>query len=194
MFCTTCGAPMQDGARFCGKCGAAVTDPVPGGAPVPAAVPAQPQVTPQFRQQSMPQVGPSSFNFSRIPVRYRCAGGHIFDGNEGQTVCPTCGAPLPAGGLIQLYRMGNYMGMAVGMGIYIDDVPHGHIANKQSIRISVPYGRHKVHVTHTTTRKCNDPVFEITPDQPCVWCKAHFSAAGFKITVEQADPKDMPTA
>ena len=184
MICMNCGAQLPDNARFCGKCGA----------PVPLYAPAQPVPT-QYQPQIQPrqQPAPISYDFSRIPVRYRCAGGHVFDGQEGQTVCPTCGAPLPYGGMIQIYRMGNYMGCAVGMGIYIDDVPCGHVGNKQSVRISVPFGKHKVHVTHTTTRKCNDPVFEVTPENPCVWCKAHFSAAGFKITVEQADPKDMPT-
>ena len=189
MFCTSCGAQLSDGARFCGKCGTAVKAPVTAADPAPI-VPAAPV---QPRQAENQPVRPQ-FDFSRIPIRYRCANGHVFDARDRQAICPTCGVPLVNDGLIQMYRMGNYMGMAVGMGIYIDDVPCGHIGNKQSIRISVPFGNHKVHVTHTTTRKCNDPVYSVTPQNPCVWCKAHFSAAGFKITVEQANPQDMPTA
>ena len=143
--------------------------------------------------QPAPRAAAIPYDFSRIRVRYRCTNGHVFDGEEGMTACKTCGAPLPSGGFIQLYRMGNPIGAAVGMGVYIDDVPFGHIATKQSIRISVPYGPHKVHVTHTTTRKCNDPVFTVTPEMPYAWCKAHFSSGGFAITVEQAAPSEMPT-
>ena len=185
----------MEGDRFCSKCGNPVKAPAAGGAPV------RPAAQPQFQSQPQPQPQPQQaglrpipFDFSRIPIRYRCSGGHVFDSRTPQTNCPTCGAPLPAGGLIQIYRMGNMMGAAVGMGVYVDDVPYGHLANKQSIRISVPYGQHKVHVTHTTTRKCNDPVFTVSQQYQYVWCKAHFSKGGFAITVEQANPQDMPTA
>lgn len=206
MFCVKCGTKLEEGDRFCAKCGAPVKEPVPRGTPVqPAARPLsrpQPQPQPQPRPQPRPQpaaqsapgMRPIPFDFSRIPIRYRCSAGHVFDSKVPQTACPTCGAPLPSGGLIQLYRMGNMMGAAVGMGVYVDDAPLGHLANKQSIRISVPYGQHIVHVTHTTTRKCNDPVFTVSPEYPYVWCKAHFSKGGFAITVEQANPQDMPTA
>ncbi len=183
-FCVKCGSVLPQGANFCGKCGARVAA-VPQTTPPPQSAP-NVQTTPQSAAFA------GGFDFSRIPVRYRCAGGHVFDGAEGQTVCPTCGAPLPSGGYIQIYRMGNMMGMAVGMGIYIDDIPCGHLANKQSIRVSVPFGSHKVHVTHTTTRKCNDPVFTVTPQSPYVFCKAHFSGGGFRIAVEPASPSEMP--
>ncbi|MBR3423996.1 MAG: zinc-ribbon domain-containing protein [Clostridia bacterium] len=195
MYCVKCGAQLAEGDRFCARCGAQVKAPAARGAAV------QPQTVPQQvpsqsgpAGQSVPGMKPIPFDFSRIPIRYRCAGGHVFDSKIVQRTCPTCGAPLPSGGFIQIYRMGNMIGAAVGMGIYIDDFPLGHLANKQSIRISVPYGQHKVHVTHTTTRKCNDPVFTVSPEYPYVWCKAHFSKGGFSITVEQANPQDMPTA
>ena len=201
MFCTKCGAQLADTDRFCAKCGAPVGAAVPPTAqtrPAPAPAQAQYQPQPQFQPQPQPQTAaqprPVPFDFSRIPVRYRCQRGHVFDGKEGETLCRTCGAPLPTGGFIQLYRMGNMIGAAVGMGVYIDDIPCGHLANKQSIRISVPFGPHKVHVTHTTTRKCNDPVFTVTPEFPYAWCKAHSSSGGFRITVEQANPQDMPKA
>ena len=187
MLCPNCGATVSDSSRFCEQCGAPLAARTPAVNPVQPAAPVQAQ--PPLRYQ---QPAPIPFDFSRIPVRYRCPNDHVYDAGEGETVCRTCGAPLPTGGYIQLYRMGNYMGCAVGMGVYIDDAPCGHLANKQSIRISVPYGNHKVHVTHTTTRKCNDPIFTVTPEYPYVWCKAHFSKAGFAITVEQANPQDMP--
>ena len=182
----------------------AYTPPAESQAYAPAAEPqayAPPAEPPQYQppvqapvyQPAAPQPAAMPYDFSGVRVRYRCTGGHVFDGEEGLTACPTCGAALPAGGFIQLYRMGNPMGAAVGMGVYIDDTPFGHLATKQSIRISVPYGPHKVHVTHTSTRKCNDPVYTVTPEYPYAWCKAHFTKGGFAIEVEQADPSEMPT-
>lgn len=189
-FCSNCGAPVVEGAKFCARCGAKL---IPAAAPTQAPAAPQAPVAPQapaaYQTPAAPQ---TAKDFSRITVRYLCPNRHVFDGSEHETVCRTCGAPLPKGGYIQMYRMGNYMGVAVGMGIYINDVPCGHIGNKQSLRINVPFGSHKVHVTHTTTRKCNDPVFTVTPEAPVVWCKAHFSKAGFAITVEPASPDTMP--
>ena len=145
----------------------------------------------------MPQSQPAPaqglpFDFSRIAVRYRCPNGHVFDGNDQQQVCPQCGAPLQKGGYIQVYRMGNFAGAAVGMGVYVDDLPYGHLGNKQSIRISVPFGTHKLHMTHTTTRACNDPVYTLSPQYPYVFCKAHFAKAGFKINIDTVTPDTMP--
>ena len=184
MFCTHCGNPLSDAARFCGRCGQPVNAPAQPAAPAPVPAAPAPVAAP----------APLPFDFSRIPVRRCCDAGHVTEGDGSQTTCPTCGAPFPPGGIIQIYRMGNFSGMAVGMGIYIDDRPCGHLGNKQSIRIAVPYGPHKVHMTHTTTRACNDPVFEITPQTPYAFCKARFAAGGFRIAVEPADPADMPTA
>ena len=191
-FCGKCGAELLPNARFCGKCGAPVTPPAaPQAAPAQAA-PAQAAPGQVFVPNAQPV--PMPYQFSRIPVRHRCVNGHVTDGPEGIPACPTCGAPYQEGGIIHLYRMGNFSGMAVGMAIYINGQPYGHIANKGSIRISLPYGQYMVHVTHTTTRSCNDPVFLLTPQSPYICCKAHFSKAGFAITVEPAAPESMPTA
>ena len=180
---------MDAAARFCGKCGTPVN-----AAPAPAPVQAAPPAAPAYQAPAAAVPFIPGFDFSRIPVRRMCACGNVFDGGEAQSVCPKCGAVVPGGAVIHLYRMGHMAGMAVGMGLYIDDVPCGHLGNKQSIRISVPYGPHKVHVTHTTTRACNDPVFNLTPQTPYVCLKARFAAGGFRIAVEVADPGSMPTA
>ncbi len=129
-----------------------------------------------------------------MKIRYRCSKGHVFNGDENTKVCAECGELLSLDncGAVQLYRMGNMMGMAVGMGIYIDEVPFGHLANKESVRIVLPFGTHKIHMTHTSTRNCNDPTFTITPQAPLAFMKAHFGAMGFKIVVEPAVPTDMP--
>jgi len=129
-----------------------------------------------------------------MKCRFRCDCGNVFNGNEDTGVCPKCNRRLELAncGAIQIYRMGNFMGMAVGMGVYIDDQPFGHLANKECIRLVVPYGTHKIHVTHTSTRNCNDPLVTLTPEQPVAFMKAHFSSMGFAITVEPARPEEMP--
>jgi hypothetical protein len=129
-----------------------------------------------------------------MKMRFKCGSGHVFNGDENTTVCPNCGQPLQLKdcGAIQLYRMGNYMGMAVGMGVYIDGEPFGHIGNKESIRIVLPFGTHKIHVTHTTTRACNDPMVTLTPEAPIAYMKCRLGAMGFKIVVEPSRPEDMP--
>ena len=127
-------------------------------------------------------------------LRFRCRCGNVFNGDEHTFVCPNCHNQLQLNncGAIQIYRMGNMMGMAVGMGVYVDDVPFGHIGNKESVRLVLPYGTHKVHMTHTTTRACNDPLITITPHAPVAYLKAHFSGMGFKITLDPARPEEMP--
>lgn len=185
-YCSKCGTLLKDGAKFCHQCGA------------PSTVPSKPQTpvintptsdTPAFVNAPVS----SGMDFSKVTIRACCANGHAFDCMQDVSVCPNCGAPVQDGGYIQLYRKGNYIGCAVGMGIYVDSIPYGHIANKQSLRIKVPFGAHKIHVTHTTTRSCNDPVITVTPENPHVFYKAHFSKAGFAIAVEPALPEEMPT-
>jgi len=130
-----------------------------------------------------------------MKMRFRCGCGNVFNGTEQTTVCPGCGRPLDLNncGAIQVYRMGNMVGMAVGMGIYVDEMPFGHLANKESVRLVVPYGTHKLHMTLSTNRNCNDPMITITPEAPVAFCKAHISG-GFvaKIVIEPANPQEMP--
>ena len=195
-YCTVCGYQLEDSYSFCTKCGSRQNSTVNN-----AAGP-QFQAQPDYNQQYTNYQNPGNAapmpgtvrDFSRIKVRYRCMNGHVFNGSEDQFFCPTCNAPLPKDGYIQLYRMGNFAGCAVGMGIYLNEMPFGHIGNKESIRISLPFGSYKMHVTHTSTRSCNDPIVTITPQIPVVYVKAHFAAAGFKIRIEPANHEDMPTA
>ncbi|MCF0141789.1 MAG: zinc-ribbon domain-containing protein [Parasporobacterium sp.] len=179
-FCGNCGSPLAEGQKFCGKCG------TPAGGTAPA-----PQAAPQAAA-----VGPAApvAAFQAVKVRYRCDKcGHAFNGTDNDVTCPQCSAPLNKGGYIQLYRMGNMSGMAVGMSIYLNNTGYGMLANKESLRISVPYGTYTVHVAHTATRKCNDPVINITPQAPYAYYKAHFVKAGFAIALDPADPSEMPT-
>ncbi len=125
--------------------------------------------------------------------------------------CPSCGTVLnvPAGsactkcgsgldfeepGMIEIYRMGNFVGSAVGYGIYLNDQPMGHVADRESVFIPVPYGTYKLHFTCGMNRKCNDPVFEVTPEDPRVCVKVHIKM-GFitnKLVAERVSPDTMP--
>lgn len=200
-FCSKCRAALNDGARFCGKCGAQVI------APAAPAAPAAPSMAPEPAPMMAPAAAPAApscqagaatvpvvpgYDFSRIPLRRMCRNGHLKDVPEGTPACPVCGDPYGPCGLIQIYRMGAFTGMAVGMGVYVNDAPFGHLGNKQSIRLALPFGQYKLHMTHTTTRACNDPIITLTPQTPYVFCKAHFAAAGFRIGIDPAAPDTMP--
>ena len=113
----------------------------------------------------------------------------------GNSTC-SCGNPLvlPGDGVIQMYRMGSPFGIAVGFGIYLNDIPMGYLANADSIRIPVPYGHYKVHMTQGMSRKCVDQEFDITPVERIVYLKAHINV-GFitnKIVIEKVTADQMP--
>lgn len=127
--------------------------------------------------------------------RVKCACGEIND-IPAAAPCKKCGNVLniPAGGMLQLYRMGSPLGAAVGYGIYIDDVPFGHLANKQSIRIPLAYGTHTIHCTCGMTRRCQDLTFTISEAAPAAFVKARMKP-GFwtnTIIIEPANPQEMP--
>ncbi len=110
--------------------------------------------------------------------------------------CGKCGAPISfAGmGMVQIYRMGSPIGIAVGYGIYLDGQPFGHLANKQSIRIPVPFGTHTLHITCGMTRRCQDLTFTLTPQAPAAYVKAHIKMGVWSnsIIIEPAMPNEMP--
>ena len=115
---------------------------------------------------------------------------------NGSGPCAKCGAPLdvnqPAS--ITLYRMGNVMGVATGFGIYLNEQPCGAIANRETVTIPLPYGEYKMHIVCGMNRKCNDPVVNLTPQDPHVCAKVHMKM-GFiqnKIIIERVDPSTMP--
>ena len=132
---------------------------------------------------------PSSF-------RVKCPGcGKVADLPMGAP-CPSCHAPMPPlpNSFIQIYRMGSPIGMAVGYGLYINGEPYGHIGNRQSICVPLPYGSYNLHFTCGMTRRCQDLVVLLTPETPAGFVKAHIRM-GFwtnKIIAEPALPEDMP--
>ena len=110
--------------------------------------------------------------------------------------CPKCGraelSDQPA--MLKIYRMGNFIGSAVGYGIYLNEVPMGHVGDRQTINIPLAYGTYKLHMTAGMTRKCNDLTFTVSPEQRLICVKAHIKMGAFtnSIIVEQVSPDTMP--
>ena len=130
-------------------------------------------------------------------LRIKCPScGNVVDVATTGSPCAKCGNALnlPEEGMIQIYRMGSPLGVAVGMGIYINENPLGHLANTESIRIPVPYGHYKVHMTHGMNRKCKDAEFDITPENRFGFFKAHLKMGLITNTVviKPATADQMP--
>ena len=131
-----------------------------------------------------------------INFRVKCpACGEVCDVPEGGR-CKKCGAVLSTEGpaMLRLYRMGSPIGVAVGFGIYIDGQPYGHIGNKQTVYIPLPYGAHNLHMTCGMSRKCRDLQMNLTPEDG-YWCvKVHMNPGFISNTLvpERADPSTMP--
>jgi hypothetical protein len=129
-------------------------------------------------------------------LRIKCPScGQVVD-VPGNGTCAKCKNPLvlPEEGVIQMYRMGNPLGMAVGFGIYLNDIPMGHLANSESIRVPVSYGHYKVHMTHGMSRKCVDAEFDVTPQERFIYLKAHIKP-GFwanTVVIEKVAGETMP--
>lgn len=130
-------------------------------------------------------------------LRIKCPScGNVVDVATTGSPCAKCGNALnlPEEGMIQIYRMGSPLGVAVGMGIYINENPLGHLANAESIRIPVPYGHYKVHMTHGMNRKCKDVEVDVSPAERIVYIKAHLKMGLISNTVvlEQVSGDTMP--
>ena len=110
--------------------------------------------------------------------------------------CAKCGADIviPRGGMLQIYRMGNFIGSAAAFGIYINEIPYGRMANRQTCCIPLAFGQYKIHITCGMNRRCNDPVITLTPENPISYQKVHIKMGAFSNTqvVEPAAPNEMP--
>ncbi|MBQ9848817.1 MAG: hypothetical protein IJO64_07160 [Clostridia bacterium] len=119
----------------------------------------------------------------------------IFDA-PANAFCPKCKQPVsvPEGGMIQIYRKGSPLGVADGFGIYLNGQPCGFIGNKETVCIPLPYGRYTVHIARGMNRKCNDPVVDLTPQNPVSYMKVYMKP-GFwsnSFVLEPSTPEEMP--
>ena len=114
----------------------------------------------------------------------------------GTDLCPRCSTKVDLGsqGMLHVYRMGNFLGFASGFTIYIDHEKYGAIGNKESLLIPLPFGPHLIHVVCGMNRKCNDPVFTLSPEDPYICAKIFMLPGVFqnKTNVERVDPASMP--
>ena len=130
-------------------------------------------------------------------LRLKCPHcGHVFDTTNNPVACPKCNKGVVASNeaMIQIYRMGSPVGMAVGYGTYINGAPCGHIGNRESVLIPVPYGTYNLHFTCGMTRRCNDLQVTLTPENNVAYVKASIKM-GFwtnTITAESSTKEEMP--
>lgn len=114
----------------------------------------------------------------------------------GTDSCPKCGTriDLEHAGMLHLYRMGNFLGSAAGFGLYINGEAYGHIGNKETLSIPLPYGHYTLHVVSGVSRKCNDPEFDLSEQEPTICMKVHLKPGVIRnsFVVERADPSTMP--
>ncbi len=127
--------------------------------------------------------------------RVKCACGEVMNIEPGQ-ICPKCkqAVQIPPDGMISLYRKGSPMGIASGFGIYIDGQPMGHIGNKETVHIPLPYGTHNIHVAVGMSRRCKDLTVNLTPDNRIAYAKVYMKP-GFwtnSFVIEPSTAAEMP--
>ena len=122
--------------------------------------------------------------------------GHVFDTTINPAICPNCAKEVTASAeaYVQIYRMGSPVGVAIGYGTYINGAPYGHIANKQSVLIPLPYGTYNLHFTCGMTRKCKDVSITLSPEKPKAYIKARIKMGFWTNTIiaEEVSESDMP--
>lgn len=130
-------------------------------------------------------------------LRTKCASCGTVADISAEAPCPKCKnmLNLPPDGVIQIYRMGSPIGVAAGYGIYLNGQPFGHLANKESIRIPVPYGTYTLHFTCGMTRKCQDITVTVSPENRHSYVKVRIKPGFWTncIVAEPATAQDMPS-
>lgn len=128
-------------------------------------------------------------------LRVKCSCGHVSNVAPGE-ICPKCKQPIniPTDALLTIYRKGSPIGVASGFGIYINGEPMGHIGNKETVKIPLNYGSYNLHIASGMNRRCNDLVFNFTPENRFgyakIWMKMGFWTNSFVI--EPATAAEMP--
>lgn len=109
-------------------------------------------------------------------VRIKCPKcGEVENYLSDQVNCTKCKSPLDfsTGGNLYLYRQGSPFGIAGGFGLYLNNDPYGYIANRELLRIPLPYGTHNLHVACGMNRRCHDVQVELSPENKDVYLKVY---------------------
>lgn len=127
--------------------------------------------------------------------RIRCPQcGNVMDVKDDVTCkCGTLLTPK-ADGMIRIYRMGSPIGVAAGFGIYLNNTPVGHIGNKQTVNIPVPFGDYNLHVASGFNRRCKDVVITVSPENPVAGIKVSMKMGAWSNTfiLTPADSTEIP--
>ncbi|MBQ7340873.1 MAG: hypothetical protein IJW41_05190 [Oscillospiraceae bacterium] len=109
-------------------------------------------------------------------VRIKCPKcGEVENYRDDNVNCVKCKSPidLSEGGNIYLYRQGSPFGIAGGFGIYLNNDPYGYIANRELIRMPLPYGTYNLHVAVGMNRRCHDVEITLSPENKDVYMKVY---------------------
>ena len=128
-------------------------------------------------------------------LRYKCKTCNKVEEYDSADFCPKCGNKfVNSEGMVQIYRMGSPLGVAVGYGIYINGEPYGHLGNTETTRIPLAYGTYNFHFTCGMTRKCKDVSITLSPEKPKAYIKARIKMGFWTNTIiaEEVSESDMP--
>lgn len=107
--------------------------------------------------------------------------------------CPSCKQPVAFSpeACVYLYRQGSVYGVAGGIGIYINGVEYGSIGNKELLCFPLPYGTYTFHCAVGMSRKCNDPVITLNPQNRVEYKKVYIKPGAWanSFIIESIDPK-----
>ena len=109
-----------------------------------------------------------------MKLRVKCSCGEVQDITPGSR-CYKCRGEMniPGDAMISLYRKGSPYGIAGGFGIYLNNDPYGYIANKELLRMPLPYGTYNLHVAVGMNRRCHDVEVNLTPENKDVYLKVY---------------------
>ena len=107
--------------------------------------------------------------------------------------CPSCKQPVSfcPNACVYLYRQGSVYGVAGGIGIFVNGESYGSIGNKELLCFPLPYGTYTFHCAVGMSRKCNDPVITLTPQNRVEYKKVYIKPGAWanSFIIEPIDPK-----
>jgi len=132
-----------------------------------------------------------------ITYRVKCSACGKVQNAKRNYVCQQCGCSqnvdINNHGFLQLYRMGNYMGMASPESIYLNGEGMGMIGNTETVVIELAPGVYNLHVAMNILRNCEDIMVKIEPGKT-VYVKSQLKMGMIKnkIVLFEVSASEMP--